>query len=328
MSINKALRSAKTSKKDLIMKRILALILTVASISLSLASCGLIDISNPASGKGQSKTYDTGYYKLTTTHGGQIQGGTVQMGEYPQTLKADGVTLGATPDKDGYYLGSDGERYAPLVANPHKDSTAGYEKGKTYYFKVEPILWDVVSASEDSYRIASRNILTARPFDDDSTSYVDSDIRAWLNGEFLETAFNDQETFGILVTEVDNSKRSVYSRGDDSVLREAIEKYAQNYEFTYDKIYLRSRSESIYGDGGDPTDYAVACGYCEQMWNKNVPIYCWTRTPTFSNVADYNVVLVTSGYANGYVPGEYILDSMGVFPCMRILPVNTDGEKK
>ena len=36
----------------------------------------------------------------------------VYMGEYPQTIKANNVSIvSATPDSDGYYLGSDGERY-------------------------------------------------------------------------------------------------------------------------------------------------------------------------------------------------------------------------
>ena len=48
----------------------------------------------------------------------------VEFGEYPQTLKAENVTITSqTPDADGYYLGSDGARYAKQVAIGENDNT-------------------------------------------------------------------------------------------------------------------------------------------------------------------------------------------------------------
>jgi uncharacterized repeat protein (TIGR02543 family) len=57
----------------------------------------------------------------------------IYLGEYPQTLKSDDVTITKTIDERGYYLGSDGFYYA---------------KYSTYYFKVEPIRWRILTEQD------------------------------------------------------------------------------------------------------------------------------------------------------------------------------------
>ena len=60
------------------------------------------------------------------------------FGEYPQTLKADDVTITDVRDERGYCLGSDGSYYAEVYANPagsdYKFSTGEVvSAGNVYY---------------------------------------------------------------------------------------------------------------------------------------------------------------------------------------------------
>ena len=62
------------------------------------------------------------------------------FGEYPQTLKSDTVNIvTTTPDRQGYFMGDDGERYYLW----NRD-----------YFKVEPLKWRILT-QEDAVRTAT-----------------------------------------------------------------------------------------------------------------------------------------------------------------------------
>ena len=94
-------------------------------------------------------------------------GNYIYFGEYPQTIKASNVSITSnTPDADGYYLGSDGERYAKVVADPYPFNS-GYTfsnnssviDGNTYYFKVEPIRWRILSERDGKAFILCDSII-------------------------------------------------------------------------------------------------------------------------------------------------------------------------
>ena len=125
------------------------------------------------------------------------EGDVILFGEYPQTVKADSVEIvGTTPDSRGYYLGSDNEYYAKVTAKPFGE---GYEfstgrevkKQNTYYFKVEPIRWRIVSRTEGEALVLCESILINREYDVTSNIYADSDVAKWLSQTFIETAFSD-----------------------------------------------------------------------------------------------------------------------------------------
>lgn len=78
----------------------------------------------------------------------------IYFGEYPQKIQAEGVTLDeAQRDARGYYLGSDNAYYAKVTAAPqgisvtHTQTVARWSM-EHYYFKVEPILWRILSQSD------------------------------------------------------------------------------------------------------------------------------------------------------------------------------------
>ena len=179
-------------------------------------------------------------------------GGYILFGQYPQTIKAANVSIiSTTPDTDGYYLGSDGERYAKKVAYPYGSSytfsdNSNVTRGNTYYFKVEPIRWRILSESDGNAFILCDSIIANHNYHHTTSSttidgqkvyannYKYSDIRAWLNDEFYNTAFGALQQALIQTTEVDNSG---YSTGYP------FNRYA--CENTSDKVFLLSYREVI-----------------------------------------------------------------------------------
>ena len=85
----------------------------------------------------------------------------IYFGYYPQTIKSHTVTVSQTPDINGYYLGSDGEKYVKQVAtyvNTEGSMTVDYYEdkqnilsdgqemtlGESYYFKLEKLKWRIL----------------------------------------------------------------------------------------------------------------------------------------------------------------------------------------
>ena len=175
---------------------------------------------------------------------------------------------------------------SPTIENPSQKGN-GYETLTTYWFKYEPIHWDVLSTDEGDVSLVSSNkILDAREYyhkqesrtiDGNtvwSCNYKESDIRAWLNDDFYKTAFSDDEQNPIITSTVDNSplstgySRNVYSCAD-----------------TEDKLFLLSYKEATDPNNGldnysarikTATDYAKALGVHtisgKSRW--------WLRSPT------------------------------------------------
>ncbi len=254
------------------------------------------------------------------------EGDYIYFGEYPQTIKADDVTVDDVADEDGYYLGSDGERYAKVVAAPYASAYgSGYTfsdgsavtEGNTYYFKVEPIRWRILSESDGSAFILADRIIANKAYDAGTGSdnnYKNSDIRAWLNGEFMNTAFGEVAQSLIKTTEVDNS---AYSTGYDS------NPYA--CENTFDKVFLLSWREVVnsdYGFSSDTerrmtvSDYARSTGTYMNTGSSYFDCgYWWQRSPCYydSNSARY----VNNG---GYVNYNSVsIDAYGVVPALNII---------
>ena len=70
-----------------------------------------------------------------------------------------------------------------------------------------PVEWIILDIRDGKYLLLSRWGLDVRPFhpENEPVTWETSGLRAWLNGEFLETAFSAEEQAAILLTDVDNS---------------------------------------------------------------------------------------------------------------------------
>ena len=217
----------------------------------------------------------------------------ILFGEYPQTVKADDVDITDTTDSRGYYLGSDGAYYAKVTANPESNQKfttgATITRGTIYYFKVEPIKWRILEKADGKATLLCEMIIDAHRFDDSSNNYKESEIRAWLIGEFYETAFNDLEQQMINTVLVKNDARSTNPDNNASEWNGGANQYA--CEDTYDKVFLLSMQEVTKEGYGFATDPSVS----DTARSKKVTNYAR---------ANYADVYIPSGFGSSDYAGN------------------------
>ena len=228
-------------------------------------------------------------------------GGYILFGYYPQTVKASDVTIVSTePEKNGYYKGSDGEYYERVVANPYEtnytfsDGTS-ITSGQTYYFKVEPLLWRILTENYNgtgNALVVSNMIIDATLYqsnyiqsgdyyyatDEDGTILIDesatvgegvdenhqvyannykhSELRAFLTGEFYDKAFGEEEKLIIQLTEVDNSLESTRGSGGQYICENT-----NDYVFALSSSNVFNTGYGYKNNEGDPNRVAITSDY-------------------------------------------------------------------
>lgn len=252
-----------------------------------------------------------------------LDGDYVLFGVWPQSKKTEDVIIDIsnTENINGWlcYKGSDECFYVKADAKPYDDYKFNdgtvIEKGKEYYFKIEPIIWRVVNNDYQGGKLLiAENILCSgcpytsskdRTINDEkiySNNYENSTIRAWLNGlngteygvedftdnGFINNAFSVEGIEKINTVNIDNS---VESTGYTGLELKKVEKYVCND--TKDKIFLLSEKEvtkSSYGFSAyknsdrarrrKTTDYSRAMGaYSSKDSNCINNGWCWLRSP-------------------------------------------------
>ncbi|MBO4546531.1 MAG: leucine-rich repeat protein, partial [Treponema sp.] len=199
----------------------------------------------------------------------------VTFGLWPQTIKADGVTVDESKTKTvgsfTYYWGSDYEWYAKVYEDAYGANTNTYkysdgtpitQGGTTYrYFKLEPIKWRVVT---DNYNSSGKklllceNALAAKRWDSSNTrkTWADSELRAWLNDEFYNAAFTSEEKAVIGgQTNVSNAPDTTrdYHKHDgwnDNTYYNGCPEINDNGVDTQDYVFLPSLAETTRNDYG------------------------------------------------------------------------------
>ena len=188
-----------------------------SSASLSLDSKGA-QVASPLNANGDP-------YSLTNYVG------YIEYGYYPQTIAHHRAVaeMSQTTDSTGYYYSTwDNEHYAKISKSKvygkrfkFSDETLIAEN-ETYYFKVEPIKWwvffsgDMAGGAGSTVTLISDVILDSREYCSDyalslssntycindvthngeavaANSWGYSDLRSWLNGDFLKKAFSVEE---------------------------------------------------------------------------------------------------------------------------------------
>jgi uncharacterized repeat protein (TIGR02543 family) len=265
-------------------------------------------------------------------------GSSFQFGRYPQTVVEDSATLAALDtatdsDSDGYLeCGSDEYK---KVTGAHCGS--GYKSasgnvtfalGTTYYFRVEPIEWRVLSGKGSTTGLVmSEKVLTNScyypNYDTNRTisgstvypnNYQYSTLRAMLNGYdgsaysvgnftgkgFLDAAFTEDEKTYIATAEVDNSARTTgFSNNSYACANTSDKIFALSYQDLLNASYSFDAYSNNYDTArrGVLTDYARATGaymstdssyYGNGEW--------WSRSPS----ADH------SGHARDVYSGGYL----------------------
>ena len=231
-------------------------------------------------------------------------GKTITYGLYPQKNVDDSSLVSAlnsltTPESNGWYLYG-GDYYAKLSATPD-DSSCEFDNGTTissgttYWFKCEPIVWNVLNNNNGEYYIVSSVLLDARCYYNSRSNrtidgktvypnnYKYSDIREWLNNGFYNSAFALGNSY-IQTTMVDNSAATTSSTSNEYACAN-----------TEDKVFLPSYKDYINNSYGfststgstdtrccRTTDWARARGayYCTSSASYQYNGYCLTRSPS------------------------------------------------
>ncbi len=148
-----------------------------------------------------------------------------------------------------------------------------YEQDNNRSNGPEPIGWRVLEVSGGSALIVSEYALDARAYNEDyeSVTWAECTLRRWLNGEFYDTAFNEEEKGLIALTKVKNADNPKYG--------------TEGGKDTEDHVFLLSleEAERYFEDDEDrrafPTEYAIA----RNVWvrEKTGPVWCWLRSPGY-----------------------------------------------
>ena len=311
-------------------------------------------------------TVDVASYQFTETvqdvdssYTGTMTGGTYKkFGDWPQTIKEEGVEIGAgTLVRGGltYHVGSDGNYYVKAEEKANGTGTQyKYSNGdqvgqggtSTKWFKVEPIVWRVLTESYNSTNHAlllAESILTGGiKWADSKNDYMESNIRKWLNGNsgtgensdysgtpgFLQTAFTADAQKLIADTTVDNSAASTNPASNPKQWAEGENPYASDTP-TRDKVFLLSEKEATtesygfatYSDSGKgntrirvTTDYAKATG-AYQSSTEGYGGWWWLRSPYCNGESSARVINYNGGaYSNNFVSST----NGGVVPALSI----------
>ena len=202
--------------------------------------------------------------------------------------------------------------------NPYANLNVGnritfgsYEQDNKLSNGPEPIGWRVLEVSGGSALIVSEYALDARAYNEDyeSVTWETCTLRKWLNGEFYETAFNEDEKVRIALTEVENADNPTY--GTDGGAD------------TEDHVYLLSLGEAEKYFEGDkdrraiPTEYAIA----RNVWvrEKTGTVWWWLRSPSPNSCYAAGVDPDGSLYIIGYSVYDY---RNAVRPALRLIIEN------
>ena len=255
-------------------------------------------------------------------------GTTLTYGLYPTTRVKGDATLTALAsltkkDSDPYYFYK-GDYYASVEAKTNENTEAYLfddgdfiAPGTVYWFKCEPIVWNVVSSADGVYSLIAKNAIDGRAYDENSNNYKDSDIRSFLRGDFCGSAFF-QGFSSILEQEVDNSESSGINEGKTNSY------YCEN---TTDRLYLPSFAEidALSSNRTAATTDWARCRGCrcareEVSYNgKKYGVFdststYWTRSPDACG-ENYGWVIGEDGYGAHYGTVTMVL---GVRPGMKI----------
>ena len=152
-----------------------------------------------------------------------------------------------------------------------------------------PIEWIVMEVKDGKALVISKYGLDQVPYNsvDADVTWEACSLRAWLNSDFLNAAFSDEEQTAIPVTDVDNSATQGYSDwktngGNDTQDQIFLLSYADANRYfgvTYsDSNNIRARVQ--------PTSYAIRQGAYTSFNNRTVNAatsgYWWLRSPGFS----------------------------------------------
>ncbi|GEM_PF-3704751 len=180
-----------------------------------------------------------------------------------------------------------------------------YEQDNAIYNGSESISWRVLAIEESKVLLLSEKCLDCVKFDYYNSQWELSDLRKWLNANFINTAFTSEEKSKIVSVTLKNEDSKTFG-------------YYSNYskDDTIDKIFLLSENEFLYYSkalnlSAKPTAYAISKGASVNL-DKGT-CYWWLRT---AHVYKAEIIAVLP--TNEILPFDANVKYIGVRPAIWI----------
>lgn len=161
-----------------------------------------------------------------------------------------------------------------------------YHKRNGAYFQYKPIKWRVLKKQEGEVFLIADAVLTKKPYNEKrkSVTWENSTLRTWLNKNFMNLAFSEEEQTAINQTEMKN--------------RDNLKLGTKGGNKTFDKIFLLSQSQ-VYGTTTAEEYGFVKDSTCkdEARKGKNITgekISWWLRSP--GKAGDYAACVSYDGW--------------------------------
>ena len=195
----------------------------------------------------------------STEPGKKVTWDCLWFGSYPQSVitEKDGDIYTTLKNTDNW--GKNGD----ATINNIK-----YHKTKKSYFKYEPIKWRVLQSENGEAFLLSDVILDRQPYNEnyEDITWEESSLRTWLNGEFINRAFSDEEKENINITEIVNQDDPDYG--------------TEGGNNTSDKIFLLSLSEVSEQQDGEKYGFLDdRMRACENSTFSEAFSWWWLRSP-------------------------------------------------
>ncbi len=184
------------------------------------------------------------------------------------------------------------------VVHTDEDGTEYLVRADKSCYKYEPIKWRVLSVSEDGTDafLMADQCLDAKAFHSDNSDTVmweNCDVREWLNGTFMTTAFSEEEQDAVKLTQIDNLSYSSYYEGD-------VEASGKDGTPTQDRIYLPSLEDMLNKKYGFVNNHNVTEDPIDKGFSDTE-----TRQAEATDFA--------KSYEDGYKATGYLLRTMGAY---------------
>ena len=246
---------------------------------------------------------------------------TITYGYYPTNYVSDEeitqVLDTLNKDTNGYVTYNN-EYYYKATSNVYNNESYTFDDGETitnnkdYWFKCEPIVWNVLSVKDNVYNLISSSLLDVGQYHKDykirsewdriyPNNFAYSDVKNYLSETFFNRAFSNND---INIKMLSFEERGVYSYliSKDELLDSSL-------GFDSENNLSSTRVAKT-------TDYTRAMGawYSKDKGYEFNGTY-WTRTP--SSEYEYTVNTVNSG---GYI-SDYAVDGTShcIRPCISIV---------
>jgi len=198
----------------------------------------------------------------------------INYGNYPQTIVAGSSELFNACNLDSYFTYNGVSYYCASsslssVTSVNGVTIDGYSAGTkryAYFFKVEPLVWDLVSSGSGIATLVSHQILKASTFSglSGTTSYSLSTLHDNITNTFVNAAFTAGEKAKLIAQTISdsvNSSNDNYAYAPSSVQgRRTLTDYARFSGVTvtngYGAYWLSQSGPEYVSDGG----YQGSCG--------------------------------------------------------------------